>query len=49
MDCVLGKVSNQSRCGASDSNFKIIDFVFPDDALNLAVTVDPASVSRNAA
>lgn len=36
MDWVLGKVVDQSHCGASVGNAKITDLVFADDAVILA-------------
>ena len=35
MDWVLGKVADQSRCGASVGNTKVTDLVFADDAVLL--------------
>ena len=36
MDLVLGRVVDQSHCGASVSNTKITDLVFADDAVIFA-------------
>ena len=40
MDWVLGKVVDQSHCGASVGNTKISDLVFADDAVLLAESLD---------
>ena len=40
MDWVLGKVVDQSHCGASVGNNKISDLVSDDDAIILAVSIE---------
>ncbi len=40
MDWVLGKVADQSHCGASVGNTKVSDLVFADDAVILAESIE---------
>ena len=40
MDCILGRMSERSRCGASFGNVKISDLDFTDDAVIFAETFD---------
>ena len=40
MDWVLGRVVNQSHCGESAGNTKITDYVFADDAIIFAESLD---------
>ena len=40
MDWVLGRVVDQSHCGASVSNKKITDLVFADDAVIFAQSLE---------
>ena len=40
MDWVLGRVVDQSHCGASVGNTKITDLVFADDAVIFAETLE---------
>ena len=40
MDWVLGKVADQSHCGASVGNSKVTDLVFADDAVILAESLE---------
>merc|ERR1712035_203667 len=40
MDWVMGKVADQSHCGASISNSKISDLVFADDAVIFAESLE---------
>ena len=40
MDWVLGRVVNQSHCGASVGNTKITDLIFADDAVIFAESLE---------
>ena len=40
MDCVLGRVVEQSHCGASVGNTEITDLVFADDAAIFAESLE---------
>ena len=40
MDCILGKMSERSSCGASFGNVKISDLDFADDEIIFAETLD---------
>jgi len=40
MDCILGRMSERSSCGASFGNVKISDLDFADDAVIFAETLD---------
>ncbi|XP_076049304.1 uncharacterized protein LOC143029977 [Oratosquilla oratoria] len=40
MDWILDRVVNHCRCGASISNTKVTDLLFPDDAVLLAETLE---------
>ena len=40
MDWVLGRVVDQSHCGASVGNIKITDFVFANDAMIFAESLE---------
>ncbi|KAG0720368.1 hypothetical protein GWK47_048652 [Chionoecetes opilio] len=48
MDWVLGKVENQSDCGASLGNTKITDLVFADDAVIFAESLEVLGMALEA-
>ena len=48
MDWVLGRVVEQSHCGASVSNNGITDLIFADDAVIIAESLEVLVIAREA-
>ena len=49
MDWVIGRVEEQTHCGASDGNTKITDLVFADDAAIFTESLEVLVMAATAA